>query len=189
MENPQIIHFNRVFHYFHHPFWGTPIFGNTHMEILCNQHLDIKKKERCCSCVIFFLKRSASKLKTLFFGGLGGKVIFLSSLGREDEYSRSNRILPKKLNNKHAFYPPAFRYTKVTWSTLHIQMQTDTSTNHHTGPSLHRQVRVAPVQKVRSSMALDVVNGVVDVRFVASWNHFATVPLRALHVCFVLLRA
>ena len=25
---PQIIHFNRVFHYFHHPFWGpTPIFG------------------------------------------------------------------------------------------------------------------------------------------------------------------
>ena len=26
---PQIIHFNRVFHYFHHPFWGTPIFGNT----------------------------------------------------------------------------------------------------------------------------------------------------------------
>ena len=20
--------FNRVFHYFHHPFWGTPIFGN-----------------------------------------------------------------------------------------------------------------------------------------------------------------
>ena len=30
-ENPQIIHFNRVFHYFHHPFWGTIIFGNTHM--------------------------------------------------------------------------------------------------------------------------------------------------------------
>ena len=28
---PQIIHFNRVFHYFHHPFWGIPIFGNTHM--------------------------------------------------------------------------------------------------------------------------------------------------------------
>ena len=26
---PQIIHFNRVFHDFHHPFWGTPIFGNT----------------------------------------------------------------------------------------------------------------------------------------------------------------
>ena len=26
---PQIIHFNRVFHHFHHPFWGTTIFGNT----------------------------------------------------------------------------------------------------------------------------------------------------------------
>ena len=25
---PQIIHFNRVFHHFHHPFWGTPILGN-----------------------------------------------------------------------------------------------------------------------------------------------------------------
>ena len=33
--NPQIIHFNRVFHYFHHPFWdtSTPIFGNTPMNI------------------------------------------------------------------------------------------------------------------------------------------------------------
>ena len=29
---PQIIHFNRVFHYFHHPFWGIPIFGNTHQD-------------------------------------------------------------------------------------------------------------------------------------------------------------
>ena len=29
---PQIIHFNRVFHDFHHPFWGpTPIFGNTRL--------------------------------------------------------------------------------------------------------------------------------------------------------------
>ena len=26
---PQIINFNRVFHYVHHPFWGTIIFGNT----------------------------------------------------------------------------------------------------------------------------------------------------------------
>ena len=29
-SSPQIIHFNRVFHVFHHPFWGFPtIFGNT----------------------------------------------------------------------------------------------------------------------------------------------------------------
>ena len=26
--SPQIIHLNRVFHYFHHPFWGTPYFLN-----------------------------------------------------------------------------------------------------------------------------------------------------------------
>ncbi len=31
-KTPQIIHFNRVFHYFHHPFWGTIIFGNTHSD-------------------------------------------------------------------------------------------------------------------------------------------------------------
>ncbi len=39
---PQIIHFNRVFHYFHHPFWGTPIFGNT----WCISWID-----RCCNSI------------------------------------------------------------------------------------------------------------------------------------------
>ena len=29
--SPQIIHFNRVFHYFHHPFWGPTIFAKTHI--------------------------------------------------------------------------------------------------------------------------------------------------------------
>ena len=41
-KTPQIIHFNRVFHYFHHPFWGTTIFGNTHFKgfvILKHSHL------------------------------------------------------------------------------------------------------------------------------------------------------
>ena len=28
----QIIHFNRVFHEINHPFWGIPIFGNTHID-------------------------------------------------------------------------------------------------------------------------------------------------------------
>ena len=32
---PQIINFNRVFHYFHHPFWGIPICGNTHIFATC----------------------------------------------------------------------------------------------------------------------------------------------------------
>ena len=30
---PQIIHFNGVFHEINHPFWDTPIFGNTHIHI------------------------------------------------------------------------------------------------------------------------------------------------------------
>ena len=45
--SPQIIHFNRVFHYFNHPSWGpTPIFGNTHigpsietLHVLCMEKL------------------------------------------------------------------------------------------------------------------------------------------------------
>ena len=32
-EYPQIIHFNRVFNIIKHPFWGTPIFGNTHLDL------------------------------------------------------------------------------------------------------------------------------------------------------------
>ena len=31
---PQIIHFNRVFHHFHHPFWDTPIFRK-HPHVPC----------------------------------------------------------------------------------------------------------------------------------------------------------
>ena len=30
-KTPQIIHFNRVLHAINHPFWGTTIFGNTHI--------------------------------------------------------------------------------------------------------------------------------------------------------------
>ena len=29
--SPQIIHYNKIFNFFNHPFWGTPIFGNTHI--------------------------------------------------------------------------------------------------------------------------------------------------------------
>ena len=34
---PQIIHFNRVFHYFHHPFWGFPPYFWKHPYTLNNQ--------------------------------------------------------------------------------------------------------------------------------------------------------
>ena len=30
---PKSSNFNRVFHYFHHPFWDTPISGNTHLDL------------------------------------------------------------------------------------------------------------------------------------------------------------
>ncbi len=31
--SPKSSHFNRVFHYFHHPFWGTSILGNIHINV------------------------------------------------------------------------------------------------------------------------------------------------------------
>ena len=34
--SPQIIRFNRVFLYFHHPFWGTTNLGNPHMVTYMN---------------------------------------------------------------------------------------------------------------------------------------------------------
>ena len=33
---PKSSNFNRVFHDFHHPFWGTIIFGNTHIILTTN---------------------------------------------------------------------------------------------------------------------------------------------------------
>ena len=40
----QIIHFNRVFYYFHHPFWGTPIFGNPHVNFWGDHAMHACKK-------------------------------------------------------------------------------------------------------------------------------------------------
>ena len=37
--SPQIIHFNRIFHHFHHPFWDTPIFGNPQMVVLLTSRI------------------------------------------------------------------------------------------------------------------------------------------------------
>ena len=48
---PQIIHFNRVFPYVHHPFWGSIIFGNTHVPqaIFPWWGPDLKQLVRCQS--------------------------------------------------------------------------------------------------------------------------------------------
>ncbi len=43
-KTPQIIHSNKVFHDFHHPFWDTPIFGNTNLLIRLETPNSFKKK-------------------------------------------------------------------------------------------------------------------------------------------------
>ena len=70
---PQIIHLFRVFHYFHHPFCGTPIFGNTHifyylylLKLYCKKkHHGIFGKIRrwCFSCMLSHLRRSKKCLE------------------------------------------------------------------------------------------------------------------------------
>ncbi len=58
-ENPQIIHFNRVFHYFHHPFWVfSPIFGNIHIKL--------------CSCTRFFYGKTNKLICFQTLGHCGG---------------------------------------------------------------------------------------------------------------------
>ena len=35
---PKSSHFNRVWTIINHPFWGSPIFGNSHINVLCKTH-------------------------------------------------------------------------------------------------------------------------------------------------------
>ena len=62
---PCFIHFNRVFHYFHHPFWGTPIFGNIHMFLTLGLNICPKypQKERMVCQLSFVQKVFAVKLR------------------------------------------------------------------------------------------------------------------------------
>ena len=74
--NPKSSHFNRVFHYFHHPFWGTvPIFGSTPTSCQCGQSNiqphTLKNTSSCsCSFDVFSCAmqqvQSLSSIETLF---------------------------------------------------------------------------------------------------------------------------
>ena len=67
--SPQIKTFkNRVFHYFHHPFWGTTIFGNTHMSPITTVPIPFQKSH---------------------FNGWDGRGSSLSSLGYWDYWVTS----------------------------------------------------------------------------------------------------
>ena len=61
MFPPKSSHFNRGFHYFHHPFWGTNIFGltpintnhpDTHVPNMQLNLRDLHLKVHPCSCYI-----------------------------------------------------------------------------------------------------------------------------------------
>ena len=64
---PQIIHFSRVLnHYFHHPFWGTTMFGNTHILNIYSVPYDkdnallstlfvVSFEDLCLCCIILYI--------------------------------------------------------------------------------------------------------------------------------------
>ena len=44
--SPQIIHFNRDFHYFHHPFWGVSLFSETSTWIFSHRIFEVSFKKK-----------------------------------------------------------------------------------------------------------------------------------------------
>ena len=71
---PKSSHSSRVFHYFHHPFWGTPFFGNTHMEHLGWLYLSYTCRVSWCTWLNFFGYLQdvwgVSEVKMVFLCGL-----------------------------------------------------------------------------------------------------------------------
>ena len=72
-KTPQIIHFDRVFQYFHHPSWGTSIFGNTHTVRISNS-TQIPSRERSHSPPVVLT------VSTHLLNQLGGEYLFVPSI-------------------------------------------------------------------------------------------------------------
>ena len=75
--------FNRIFHYFHHPFWGTIIFGNTH----------VANHQRFVS-----VTRKKGKLPAVFFRKVmtdtdTGRVFVMGGRSVEDEILDSVEVI------------------------------------------------------------------------------------------------
>ena len=100
-STPKIIHFNRVFHYFHHPFWDmiyTPIFGyfwKHHETSISSHHLvrDFSGNQlfglnmKSCVCKSLLFKKNDGNLKEerelhmSTFGGVSKGFIYY---GKDD---------------------------------------------------------------------------------------------------------
>ena len=61
---PKIIHLNRGFHYFHHPFWGTTVLGNHHIP-----YMDGLGDAFCCLIRVNFAPLASG------FSGPAGRLI------------------------------------------------------------------------------------------------------------------
>ena len=136
---PQIIHFNRAFHYFHHPFWGTLIFGNTHIVwkktspfnygILVCSHCTAAKLFRAkwmCRLPVFSQTPDLSKLLppqpgaqiTSIFEGQPPKTRpnFQSKTKGPHLGSRNKQVetfgifFPRALGNRASFLPPKMHF-------------------------------------------------------------------------------
>ena len=102
---PQIIHFNRVFHYFHHPFWGTTIFGNTHIYIYIYRGGNPTVK----GFQGFYLTVYISEPKIM--GEMGGGYLFCNSIIHFLEYLSAHPLF---------WEPTFFSFQRHLLKNLHI---------------------------------------------------------------------
>ena len=77
LKPPKSSIFNRVFHYFYHPFWGTIIFGNTHIFQGRDCKHPLFSDQRCCIPKMWILTTSTWLKKTQEFKpqGRSGKKV------------------------------------------------------------------------------------------------------------------
>ena len=67
--SPQIIHFNRVFQYFHHAFWGCPPYFWKHPYMMCPCF-------NVSPCGAFFVQANPETLRAKFRNSGQGHLMF-----------------------------------------------------------------------------------------------------------------
>ena len=110
---PPIIHLNRVFHYFHHPFWGTPIFGNTHIVTVMKGRQPVKARRKYTKKKLEH--RTQSTRSTNMSGKLGLVLVFKKNIQSQRIYPNSNDMMGRFAWVVEAKRTGKTRWTLVAW--------------------------------------------------------------------------
>ena len=119
--SPQIIHLNRVFQYINHPFWGTSIFGNTHIFVY-SQNINISlgiPSPSGISEVIGRANRSSSENMTGFLGYVYIHNIHIHQSNIAVRMpSQFNKIPLKQWRLQHQMFSQFLQCPKNHWTLL-----------------------------------------------------------------------